>query len=307
MPHSDLPRLLRTLTSRPLAVERQTLDAFLSVLHRRSLGASFDGLQLHAEVGISQQRESYRVATRKDTQAKDSVVQVIPVIGTLANRAHSFGPGAMDIAQKVAFAASDPRVSSIVLDVDSPGGTVDGIPELAARIFQARQAKPVVAVANSLMASAAYWISAAAGEIVVAPSGQAGSIGVFTIHIDESEALEAEGLKVTEISAGRYKTEGAPWKPLDEEGLEFLGSQVSLYYDWFVRDVARFRGDSQKGVRGGYGEGRVLDGEAAVAAKLADRIGTLDDTIERLKSGAKARRGARAEHEARKRMRARNA
>lgn len=284
----SVPHLLRSLCAEPLALERRTLDAFLSVLRRHGEGASFTGMEIHAETQVAAPRAGRQVSG-------DRTVEVIPIVGAIANRTHSMGAGADKIGAMIDAAAANPRVDAIVLDVDSPGGTVTGVPELAAKVFQARQAKPVVAVANGLMASAGYWISAAAGEVVVTPSGEVGSIGVIALHQDVTEALADAGIKVTEFSAGKYKTEGAPWKPLDEEARSYFEGRVADAYDWFVRDVAAFRGDSQAAVRAGYGEGRVLGAKEAVAAKLADRIGTLDETIARMASGGTPRRGARAE------------
>lgn len=296
---TSVPRLLRSLTASPLAVERRTLDAFLGVMRTRGLGVSFDGATLHAEMGIPEPRE------QRTSGTSERAVAVIPVVGVIANRAHSMGAGADVVGARLASAVANERVSAIVLDIESPGGTVTGVPELAERIYQARQVKPVVAVANGLMASAAYWIGAAASEVVVTPSGEVGSIGVFMLHEDWSAALEAEGVKITEVVAGKFKTEGAPWKPLDEAAEAHFSEQVREAYDWFVKDVARFRGDTPKAVRDGYGEGRVLTAKAAKAENLVDRIETLEQTIDRLASRGSRRRGARAEAEARKRARAR--
>jgi signal peptide peptidase SppA len=291
--HSSLPHLLRSLTAEPLAIERRTLDAFLGVLRRRSLeGASFSGPDLHAELEIAAPRP-------QRTASAERRVEVIPVVGTIMNRAYSMGAGAMQIGQAVDRAVADARVDAIVLDVDSPGGTVTGVPELALKVRAAREAKPVVAVANGMMASAAYWISSQATEVVASPSSDVGSIGVIAMHEDWSKWLENEGVAVTEISAGKFKTEGAPWKPLDAEGEEFFRSRVAEVYDWFVRDVAAGRGDSPSNVRGGYGEGRVLGAKDAKAAGLVDRIETLDETIARLTAGRSSRSRMRAEARAR--------
>ena len=289
MNHSSLPNLLRALTAEPLVIERRTLDAFVGVLRRRSLeGVSFNGAELHAELEIA----APRPATSQSSAKRQ--VQVIPIVGTIMNRAQSMGLGAMEIGQMVDRAALDPRVDAIVLDVDSPGGTVMGVPELADKVFRARGEKPVIAVANGLMASAAYWVSAAADEVVVAPSGEVGSIGVIAFHEDWSQWLENEGIAVTELAAGKYKTEGAPWKSLDADAEVFFRERVSEVYDWFISDVARFRGDNVKAVRAGYGEGRVLSADAAVAANLADRVGTLEGEIARLIEEPAEKRGMRA-------------
>ena len=114
-------------------------------------------------------------------------------------------------------AMADKSVTSIVLDVDSPGGSVYGVSELARKIYQSRGKKPIIAVANSLMASAAYWIASAADEIHVSPGAEVGSIGVIAVHVDRSENNAKEGFNVSYITAGEYKAEGNPDAPLSED------------------------------------------------------------------------------------------
>lgn len=288
MSHSDLTRFLRALSSEPLAVERRTLDAFVGILRRRGLeGVSFNGMELHAELEVAMPRQARQTGG-------DAKVRVIPLVGAIANRAQSMGMGATEFAAAVRDAADDPRVSGIVLDVDSPGGTVTGVPEAAEAVFSVRGQKPITAYVSGMMASAGYWIGAAADEIIATKSSETGSIGVFATHEDWSAALEAEGVVITEIAAGKYKTEGAPWKPLDAEADEFLRTRVAEVYGWFVDDVARFRGDTAANVRKGYGEGRVLGARQAKAAGLIDRVGTMDDAIASVVKRAGASRGARA-------------
>ncbi|WP_052688249.1 S49 family peptidase [Xanthomonas sp. MUS 060] len=151
-----------------------------------------------------------------------------------------------------------------------------------------------MAVANSLAASAAYWIGCAAGELYVTPGGEVGSIGVWQAHFDYSQALAADGVTPTLISAGKYKVEGNPYGPLDEQALGFMQSRVDDYYGarvhqsrrqgawpadcqrarWhgpgpctrrrrFTKAVAKGRGQPIASVRDGMGQGRVLGADAA--------------------------------------------
>lgn len=183
------------------------------------------------------------------------------------------------LAALVRQAAADPAYSSIVLDIDSPGGSVYGTQELADVIYNARQAKPVIAIANSLAASAAYWIGSQASEFYGAPGAETGSIGVYTAHTDVSKALEQEGLKVTLISAGPHKTEGNPYEPLAAEARAAVQDTINIYYGDFVRAVARGRGVSQTYVRGGMGQGRMLLPGAAQAQKMIDGVHTLGEVV----------------------------
>ena len=184
----------------------------------------------------------------------------------------------------------------IVFDVDSPGGEVEGVPELAEEIGKSRGQKKTIAVANSVAASAAYWLAAPPGELVVIPSGQVGSIGVFVAHEDVSKQLDAAGVKVSLISAGKFKVDGNPYEPLSDSAREDLQGKVDSFYGMFVKSVARGRGVSQASVREGFGQGRMVMAADAVDSKMADRIATMDETIARVSGGTAPRRiGATAE------------
>jgi signal peptide peptidase SppA len=228
-------------------------------------------------------------------------VAVIPVFGTVAHRMNMFsefsgGTSTESLKAQIQKAAADESVSSIVLDVNSPGGTVGGLPELHSAIMDLRAVKPIVASINAQSASAAYWITSAASEICITPSGEAGSIGVFCAHEDLSKAAETQGVKVTIVKAGKYKAEGNQFEPLSDEAKAMLQSKVDTFYNMFVKDVAAGRGVTAKDVKGGFGEGRMLSANDAKAAGLVDRIETMDATINRLAkkvSGGNSR--ARAE------------
>jgi len=299
---SQLPRLVRALTCEPLAVERGFLDAFVGMVNLRAAeGLSFTGADLHAELGVPM--------PRAQGSTPDGRIAVIPVMGAIANRAHSMGTGADRIGAMVDDAVNSARVDGIVFDMHTPGGTVMGIPELAEKIYQAGKVKPTASVANGLMASAGYWAGAAANETVVTPSGEIGGVGILALHEDHTADLEAKGIKVTEFSAGKYKTDGAPWKALTEEDAAYMDGRVQAAYDWFAKDVARFRNTTPAAVRGGYGEGRALTAKEAVAAGLADRIDSLEGTIARMAAATASKRRSRvaADVEFRQRARARGA
>ena len=184
-------------------------------------------------------------------------------------------------------ALADESVSQILIDVDSPGGSVYGVAELAEDILSACSQKPVIAIANSLAASAAYWIGCSAAELYVTPGGEVGSIGVWQAHFDYSQAMAAEGVTPTLISAGKYKVEGNPYAPLDSDAQGFMQSRVDDYYATFTKAVARGRGAPLSQVRDGMGQGRVLGADAALAANMVDGIATFDDVVKTMRSQAK--------------------
>ena len=220
-------------------------------------------------------------------------VAVLPVYGPLAQRGALCGTSVQGVMDDLRKAMADPNVAAVVLDVDSPGGNTYGIDEASSQMFAMRGSKPMIAVANSVMASAAYWLASAADEIVVTPGGDIGSIGVYAVHTDQSGANARQGVIPTIVSAGKYKAEHSPFGPLTEESKGSLQKMVDEKYAMFVNAVARNRRTSSDAVAGGYGEGRMVGAKEAVAAGLADRVGTLDETLARLGVGpAQANRAA---------------
>lgn len=244
-----------------------------------------------------------QAAVRSPVRGSGGAVAVIPVQGVIRPKpsllAMLFGMGGGSIAQirsMLRDATADSSVGAIVLDVDSPGGMIDGVPELGEEIRQARSKKPIVAVANARAASAAYWIASQATELFVTPSGAVGSIGVFVAHEDWSGFDARLGIKTTMVSAGKFKTEGNPFEPLSDEAREAIQATVDEYYGMFVSAVAKGRKVPEAKVRGGFGEGRMVLASAAVDEGMADRVGTIEDAVSRAAElSAGARTGARAD------------
>jgi len=223
-------------------------------------------------------------------------------MGIIAQHAHQVdnisGPGGTSterVTNSFRAALAEPSVVGIVFNIDSPGGNVHGVQALADEIFRARGRKPMIAQVNSTMASAAYWLGAAADEVVMSPGAQAGSIGVYALHRDASVAAEKEGFKMTFISAGKYKVEGNAFEPLGDEARAAVQASVDDYYGDFIGSVAKYRGVKVSDVRNGFGEGRMEKDHKAVKAGLADRVATFDDTLRRMATGKKSNAGARAE------------
>jgi capsid assembly protease len=211
-------------------------------------------------------------------------IAVIPIFGTIAQRLSaveqaSGGISTEAIGNQIDAAVADPGVRKILLQIDSPGGSVYGVQELAAKIREAKASKRVVAIADPVAASAAYWLAAQADEVFVTPSGMAGSIGVIMEHCDESAADEKTGVKTTLITAGEYKGETHPSSPLGEEARANLQAIVDGYYDAFVKDVAKGRGVTEDRVRSSFGKGRMMLANQAKTAGLVDGVRTLDSTL----------------------------
>jgi signal peptide peptidase SppA len=280
--------LLSEFLTTPWALMPERLQAMAGVLTRWSVGEPPTD-----EAMFQIQSDRVLRDTRKQMAAANagSGIAVLPLYGVVTQRGNMVddisGPGSSSTQQFTSAlrqVLADDTVGQILIDIDSPGGSVYGVAELASEIVKARAQKPVVAVANSLAASAAYWIGCSASEFYVTPGGEVGSIGVWQAHFDYSKALEEEGVKTTLVSAGKFKVEGNPYVPLDPEAQAFMQSRVDDYYNAFIQAVAVGRGVSVDDVRNGMGEGRVLGADAALAQRMVDGIASFDDVLARMQA-----------------------
>lgn len=285
--------LLSEFLTTPWALMPERLQAMSSILTRWSAGEPPSDETLF-------QVNTDRVLrdTRKQMAAASTGtgIAVLPLYGVVTQRGNMVddisGPGSTSTQQFTSVLRqmlADDTVGQILIDIDSPGGSVYGVSELASEIVKARAQKPVIAVANSLAASAAYWIGCSASEFYVTPGGEVGSIGVWQAHFDYSKALEEEGVKPTLISAGKFKVEGNPYVPLDEQAQAFMQSRVDDYYNAFIEAVTLGRGVSVSDVRSGMGEGRVLGADAALAAGMVDGIATFDEVLSRMQASVRSK------------------
>lgn len=292
--------VLASLAAQAWAMDARAFDVLVSVLSRWGDDDRLTDEQIRAAIGEAPVAAEAR---RQAASAGPGGVAVLPVYGTVAHRAHMVrnvsGPGGTSteaLGKAISAAAADPAIGAIVLDIDSPGGAVAGTPELVDRIVAARQQKPVVAVANSLAASAGYWIGSAASEFVATPSAQVGSVGVMAVHEDRSAEHAAAGRKLTFIHAGRFKVEGNSAEPLTDDARSHIQTMVDQAYDTMIRSIARNRSASVDDVRAKYGEGRVFGAEEARERGMIDRIETLDETIERMANPRRRSRLAGAQN-----------
>jgi signal peptide peptidase SppA len=227
-------------------------------------------------------------------------VAVLPINGVISKRMNlmqqiSGGTSSELVASDLKAAMNDPAVKAIILQIDSPGGTVDGTETLGNLVRQANAVKPVVAFADGMMASAAYWIGSAASSIYISDSvAQIGSIGVVATHQDISAAEATRGVKTTEITAGKFKRAASQFGALTETGKQTIQDQVDTIYSVFVQAVATNRGVSVDTVLENMADGRVFIGQQAIDAGLVDGVSTLDALIAKLsQQGAGAMVSAR--------------
>ena len=284
--------LIAEFLSTPWALMPERLNAVSAVMARWSSHAPATAEVL---AGIDVDKVAREARRQTATSVTGGGIAVLPLYGVITQRGNMIedvsGPGSVStqkFAAALRQALADESVSQILIDIDSPGGSVYGVAELADEIVAARAQKPIIAVANSLAASAAYWIGCSASEFYVTPGGEVGSIGVWQAHFDYSQALAAEGVTPTLISAGTYKVEGNPYAPLDSEAQAFMQSRVDDYFLAFSKAVAKGRGVPIAQVRNGMGQGRVLGADAALEQNMVDGIVTLDEAIRKILLQARA-------------------
>jgi signal peptide peptidase SppA len=185
-----------------------------------------------------------------------------------------------DIGNALVEAAKDPSIGSILLDVDSPGGAVNGVDHVAGLVKRIdREVKPVQAVASGMMASAAYWISSGARQITAGPLSSVGSIGVIQIHREESKADEQMGYTTTVMRAGKYKALGNPYEPLSDAARAEIQMKLDYTYGMFMSHVADARGLNYDVADARMGQGRVFIGQMARDAGLVDKVGTYGEAL----------------------------
>lgn len=237
--------------------------------------------------------------TANDAEEDDSPyrvvngVAVISAVGTVSKRFNMFmkisgGVSTEMLKRNIAMAVDDRKIRGIVLDVESPGGAVDGTKELSDFIYESRAKKPIIAYANGLMASAGYWFGSAAHAIVTNETAIVGSIGVALTHYDLSARDKAMGVVRTEIYAGRFKRLASSEKPLTDEGREYLQGMVDQIFSIFVEAVSRNRGISQEQALT-FCNGKEFIGKEALDNGLVDRIGTLQTAIDLVLERSKTR------------------
>jgi len=273
-------RLLDVITS-PWAITRDKLNEIQSIYNAHLKREKIDFKALEAEAGVPFNNPAQEV------QVIDGVA-IIPIQGVLGKKMNLFskisGGASMQIIERqVEDAVKNDAVKAIVLDIDSPGGTVDGTSELANKIFSLRGQKPIVAFASGMMASAAVWIGSAADRIFISSeTTMTGSVGVIATHQDISKMEEQAGIKTTEIVSGKFKAIESQHKPLSKEGKAVMQERVDILLGSFAGDLAKFRGKAIEEIKELVGEAQVFIGSQGIDAGLVDGVSTFEALIKNL-------------------------
>lgn len=190
------------------------------------------------------------------------------------------GTGYDRISEILAAGVADKKIETILMRIQSPGGSAMGATELHYEIAQAAKKKRVVAFVDPYAFSAAYQIASAATEIVATPSGMVGSVGAYAMHVDYSEALKADGVNVSFIFAGEKKVDGNAYEPLSDRARADMQREVDFFYEGFVADVASGRKTSAQAVKENFGQGGRVLANQALSAGMIDRILPLNELIQ---------------------------
>lgn len=276
------PHVLAYVYGRPWALAEPTMNVVLEILGQRAGGFRMEQAEIEERLSAASQVNGPRDQASGSRQAN---VAVIPIYGVISPRSglmsggSSGGTSVEDIRADFRAAMADDSIDALTFDVDSPGGVVDGLPELFSEMFEARGQKPMTAVANTQMASGALWLASAADRIVASPSATVGSIGVIGVHKDKSAQYASQGIKTTIIRTAKFKGEGSDSEPLSDEAVAAMQADAQFYDDMFVNDVAKARGVTTEYVRSAFGQGRTLVSAKALSAGLIDGVQTLEHAV----------------------------
>lgn len=222
---------------------------------------------------------------------KQGNVAVISVTGGLVPGAPWYAKyagitGYDEIRQALVQAANDPDIGGILLDVNSGGGAVNGVTDVADLIRTIDAGvKPVHTYSSGMMASAALWLGSSARRMDIGRVAEAGSIGVLVVHQEMTKMMERIGITPTIVRSGEYKAMGHSMEVLSAKAKEVIQAGVDQVAGLFTSYIAERRGVSSDTVNSTFGEGRVFIGERAVAVGLVDGIATFDAVISKIQRG----------------------
>ena len=172
----------------------------------------------------------------------------------------------------------DDHVKAVVLRVESPGGVVGPSQEIYAAVKDLARVKKVVVSMGSVAASGGYYVAAPATLIYANPGTITGSIGVLMKFSNIEGLMDKVGMKAFTIKTGKFKDVGSPARGMLPEERAMLQGVIDSTHGQFVKAVAQGRKLPEDQVRM-IADGRIFSGEQALALKLVDRLGTLQDAV----------------------------
>lgn len=265
------PAHLRAMIATFESIPQAALEAAVQKRLEAGTAQAFDNLQ---------RNEKAEKPPRADVRDGVAHIKIAgPILKTVPSFFEMFGIEATStetVREMLTAAVEDPRVKSIVLDIDSPGGTIDGVAELSGDVRAARDLKPVHAHASDLMASAAYWIGCQAGSVSCGPTAAVGSIGVYSVMEDTSAIAEKRGIKVHVIASHPLKGAGVEGSKITDAQLDDAQRVINSYAGLFAQAVADGRGISLDDAKA-VATGQVWIGAECCALLLVDGVQGADD------------------------------
>lgn len=277
--------------NQPLAIAPAKLQLILQVLSERQptpmVLQGWDGSPTAPvqSLGAAAGSSAAASAALLDGMMVSDRVALIDVSGTLVNRASWLDASSglqsyKSLAAKFDAAHAAPDVEHIIMRLDTPGGAVSGLPDLAERIKAIAADKPITAIIDDMAASAGMWLASAATERIASQTALLGSIGVIAAHVDRSKAYDDAGVKVTLITHGNKKAAMSDTAPLSDEAAADLIAHVAKTGEWFIEAVAANLGLPASQIRDQ--QAGVFYGKNALAAGLVDAIEAPDTAIARI-------------------------
>jgi signal peptide peptidase SppA len=279
---------LLSLLGEPLAMDLRGMPQLLESL-RHELSAGFDTSRIPEPNATLYCEHGEIAAEQAGAMPRGSMVAVVPLVNVVTRHGYWGAAGTLQLGRMLQQLDSDPAVGSIVLSVNSPGGSVYGTTELASivRGIRSRGQTRTVSVADPLMASAATWIGTAADKVYAIESADVGSIGVLNSYADLSEYYANMGIKIDVLRTPDKKARFSGVEPMTDAMRETMQARIDEAYQSFLGAMAENRGVTVSHVESRFGGGEVMGAKDAVAAGLIDGIASLDDTVGQLLESAK--------------------
>jgi capsid assembly protease len=273
--------LLSKIFNAPLAIELAKLQVILHVL-QPDLGLDLSGLSELLAKTQGKPPDSFMQAQKPPLPQPEGAIAVIDVMGSLVHRARGMqaesGVASYEaIGEHLKRLRADPRVGGILLRIDSPGGEVAGVYELARAVRETAQAKPMWSLIDGMGLSAGYLIASQTSRILLGSHSAVGSVGVILIHLDQSKADEQRGLKFTVLKRGSHKDDLNPHAPLSDSAMQFANKLLDREYDLFIEQVAQGRRIAEKKLRAT--EASIYFDEDAISLGLADGQSSFDEAV----------------------------
>ena len=205
-------------------------------------------------------------------------VRIIPITGTIYSGSDSFSMDTFsdEVIAQIEFAQEDPKIKAVVLEINSPGGTVVGSREISTAVENFD--KPIVAWMRENAASGAYWIASSTDHIVADPATTTGSIGVTGSYLQFSGLLDDYNVTYERFVSGEYKDTGTPFKEVSDNERDLLQRKINLLNDMFIDHIATSRNLSTVYVRDNA-DGQIFLGIEALNKRLVDSLGGKEEAI----------------------------